>query len=133
MIYFGVWAPSEQVFWQSWIDAGICNEQRVFAQGYAGYIDISDQTVQGWIPTRDGVVIPGWHANIRVWGALEAEFTYGRPQTGSVWDRTWAKEIFLLQEQPASEETGFPAGYRNSVGVTYTDSTDFTNPRNVWA
>ena len=53
MILFGVWASSEQVFWDSWITVGICTAPRAFAPGYAGNINISDQTSQGWVPMKD--------------------------------------------------------------------------------
>ena len=151
---FGVWAPTEQVFWDSWITAGICTAPRVFSPGYGG-IQISDQTSQGWTPTKatgnmitdafgnlvpERVPVSGWHANVRVYDpALIAELTYGLAQTDAqgnllpLFDRTWAKEVFQLTEQPADPITGFLAGFRNSQGVTYADVRDFSSPSNVWA
>ena len=149
MILFGVWAPSEAVFWASWVTAGIVDEDGNFTAEYSG-IQISSQTDQGWTPTRptgefdeDGnpimEAIAGWHCNVRVSGPLVAEMTYGLDQYDAegnlknVFDRTWAVNIFQLSEQPADPTTGFPAGYRNNTGVTYADSNDFTSPSNVWA
>lgn len=131
-IDFCVWAPDEATFWQSWIDAGICTAPRVFAPEYPGII-VSDETSQGWKATRSGAPATGWHANIRVSGPLVAEFTYGLEQIGSIWDRTWAAEVFLLAAQDADENTGFPAGMRNSVGVTYADPAALSSPSNIWA
>ena len=137
MILFGCWAPSEQAFWDSWIAAGICTAPHVFA---AGYQEI--QTTAGaWdgVVTRDGVAVPGWHCNCRVWGNLEAQFTAGLAQTDAngnlkpLFERTHAAQIFGLTQEPANSETGFPAGYRNTTGVTYADVRDFSSPSNVWA
>ena len=36
-------------------------------------------------------------------------------------------------ERPADPETGFPAGMRNSAGVTYADAKDIRTPTNIWA
>lgn len=83
--------------------------------------------------------VPGWHCNARVFGSLEQQFIYGLNQTDAngnlldIFDRTWAAEVFQLSEQPEDPETGFPAGYRNNTGVTYTDSRNFSSPSNVWA
>lgn len=148
MIEFSLWSPDEATFWQSWIDAGICSAPREFTAAYPG-IMISDQSSQGWTPTRatgeivDGVPVmapvPGWHANARVHGPLVAEMTYGLEQTDedgnllSVFDRTWANLIFHLTQQPADLATGFPAGWRSATGVTYCDPRYFSSPSNVWA
>lgn len=149
-ISFAVWAPDEATFWAGWIAAGIVDaEHRPTAEYRNGFV-ISDQTSQGWRPTRstgevdgDGNPIfesvPGWHANVRVYGDLAAEMTYGLNQTDEngnlldVFDRTWATHIFSLTQQPADPVTGFPAGYRNTDGVTYCDVRDLKYPSNVWA
>lgn len=140
MIHFGVWAPDEETFWQSWIEAGIVevvDGQRRYKAPYAGHID----TTTSWDGRvrKEGVVVPGWHTNVRVWGPLEAQFAQGLPQYDEdghllpVWQRTHAAAYFGLTQQPADEATGFPAGYRSAAGVTYADVADFSSPSNVWA
>lgn len=138
-IDFAVWSPTEEVFWNSWIARGICTAPYAWTPDYPG-IQISDQTAQGWTPTReDGTPVPGWHANVRITGPLVWEFTNGLEQYGedgallSLFDRTWAAEVFGLTEQPADPETGFSAGMRNSAGVTYADAKDIRTPTNIWA
>lgn len=151
-IQFGVWSPSEAVFWQSWVDAGICSAPKVYASTYAGQLDtttswhgivvktpavVDPATMQIITPA---VIVPGWHTNVRVYGpALIAQFTAGLPQTDAdgnllpIWQRTRAATVFSLSPQAADASTGFPAGYRNATGVTYADHNAFTSPRNVWA
>lgn len=138
MISFGVWSPDEATFWQSWQQAGIVDEDRNFTPEYADHIQITTSW-EGIVTDGEGSVIPGWHCNVRVGGVLEQQFTYGLnqtdPETGDlldIFDRTWAAEVFGLTEQPADETTGFPAGFRNNLGVTYTDARNFTSPSNVW-
>jgi hypothetical protein len=131
-IDFGVWAPSEAVFWQTWIDAGICTAPHVFAAAYAG-IQTNAATWPGIVETAEGEPVPGWHTNVRVAGPLVAAFTAGRPATGTVWERTNAAAVFGLTSQPADPDTGFPAGMRSSSGVTYCDPSAFASPSNVWA
>lgn len=132
MIVFGIWSPDEATFWQSWITAGICSAPYVFN---ADYQEVQ-VTAGSWGGQIEGV--DGWHCNARVWGALEAEMTYGLDQYDAqgnlkdVFDRTWAPQIFQLTEQEADETTGFPAGYRNNSGVTYCDYSHFSSPSNVW-
>lgn len=145
VISFAVWSPDEATFWASWITAGICTAPGEFAPGYTEV-----QTTAGSWPgvvTKTTLVegesvateISGWHCNVRVFGALADEMTYELNQTDEdgnlldVFDRTWASNIFQLIEQPADPTTGFPAGYRNSVGVTYCDVRDLKSPSNVWA
>jgi len=154
-ILFGVWSPDEATFWQSWVTAGIVTAPNVFTPEYAGKLQLSTQTEQGWTPTRatgqmitdpmgnlvpERVAVSGWHANVRVYDpALVAMFTHSLPQTDAegkllpLFQRTWAAEVFQLTEQPASVETGFPAGFRNSAGVTYADVIAFSSPTNTWA
>ena len=152
---FGVWAPDEATFWQSWVTAGICTGPWQFTAEYAGKLQLSTQTQQGWTPTKatgnmvqdamgnlvpERIPVPGWHANVRVFDpATIAQFTWQRPQTDAqgnllpLFDRTWAAEVFQLTPQAADPVTGFPAGYRNTQGVTYADPNDFSSPTNVWA
>lgn len=136
-IDFCVWSPDEATFWQSWIARGICTAPYAWTSGYPG-IQISDQTAHGWRPTReDGSPVPGWHANVRITGPLVWEFCNGLEQYDAdgdllpLFDRTWAAEVFRLTEQPADPETGFPAGMRNSTGVTYADPRDIRTPKNI--
>lgn len=151
-IQFAVWSPDEETFWQSWINAGIIeideDGKRQFTSEYPG-IEVSDQTMQGWVPQRptgatdeDGHPImgpvPGWHCNVQVTGPLVDEMTYGldqRDEDGnekSVFDRTWATNIFALTYRDADPQTGFPSGYRNNTGVCYADSKDLSSASNVW-
>lgn len=137
---FAVWSPDEETFWTSWIVAGICSAPHTYTEKYPGII-ISDQTSQGWEPTKeDGTLIPGWHANIKITNSnLIWQFTNGLPQTDkngnllNLFDRTWATYVFSLTEQPKDPITGFPAGYRNNTGVTYCDTRDIKSPSNIWA
>ena len=136
-IDFAVWSPTEEVFWNSWIARNICTAPYQWTPDYPG-IQISDQIQQGWTPMReDGSPVPGWHANVRITGPLVAEFTHMLEQYGEdgdllpLWDRTWAAEVFGLTDQPADPETGFPAGMRNTAGVTYADPMDIHTPTNV--
>ena len=134
MILFSVWSPDEETFWNSWIEAGICSAPHEFTKEYSNSIAISDQTRHGWTPINsEGQVVPGWHCNVIVDGPLEAEFTYGLPQDGSIWDRTWATHVFGLTWVDADPATNFKAGYVSSWGVRYCDSSDLSTPTNVWA
>ena len=149
MIEFGIWAPSEAVFWASWQSAGICDAERNLLPPYEQCVQLS--ALDGWhgIVTRaTGEVdehgtpimaaVPGWHCNVRVFGAVAEQFTSGIPQHDEsgllrdVMDRTWAPVAFALTEQPADLETGFPAGWRSASGVTYTDARNFSSPACVW-
>lgn len=155
MIEFGIKAPSETVFWQSWVDAGIVRQgdpeknepSYVFNDDYreiqltAGVWDGVITKPTGEVDEEDNPVyetVPGWHCNARVYGSLEAEMTYGLDpydENGvlkNVFDRTWAKEIFQLTWQDADPVSGFPAGYKNSAGVVYADMRDFSSPSNGW-
>lgn len=132
MIHFGVWAPDQETFWQSWIDAGICTAPGEYAPGYAGMIDTTWPSWDG-VVVKNGVPVAGWHTNVRVWGALEVQFTHGLAQTGSIWERTHAAQVFGLTPEEADPVTGFPAGMRSPTGVVYADASAFTSPANVWA
>jgi hypothetical protein len=151
---FALRATSEQAFWDSWITAGICTAPNVFTPEYPG-ISISSQTDQGWVPSQatgvmltdelgneypERIPVSGWHANVRVTGPLVAEMTYGLDQTNpdgtikSIFDRTWATNVFSLTWQEADPISVFPAGYKNPAGtVSYCDPVDLKSPTNVWA
>jgi hypothetical protein len=149
MIHFGVWAPDEATFWQSWRDAGIVDENRNFLPEYSNGIQLTTSwggqvvktpaVMDGMTVVTPAVMVPGWHINARVFGTLAQQFIYGLKQTDEdghlldIFDRTWAAEVFQLTEQPANAVTGFPAGWRNTSGVTYTDARNFSSPSNVWA
>lgn len=148
MINFGVWAPSEQVFWDSWQAAGIVDEERRLKPGYTemqlatswpGIVVKTPAVMDGMKIVTPAVLVPGWHANVRVYGALAQEFTYTLPQTDAdgnllpLFQRTWAAEVFGLTDQPANKDTKFPAGMQDKNGVTYCDVADFKSPSNVWA
>ena len=143
IIDFAVRAPDEATFWQAWENAGIvgydAERNREFAAEYRE-IAISSQTSDGWVPTRsDGEIVPGWHANVRVYGDLALQMTAGLPQYDAdgnlldVFQRTHAVQVFGLTEQPTDPVSGFPAGYRNSTGVHYADTAHLKSPSNVWA
>jgi len=140
MIIFGVWSPDESTFWQSWIDRGICTAPKVFAPSYR-YIETT-HTWDGIVKKQTGVdqdgnpimeAVPGWHTNVRVSGPLEAQFTAGKPSTGTIWERTHAAAVFGLTYEAADSVTGFPEGMRSSAGVVYADASAFNSPSNVWA
>lgn len=132
MICFGVWAPSQSVFWESWIAAGIATAPNRIAPQFDAWMQTTAGSWDG-IVSRDGVAVPGWHCNVRVWGAVEQQFIAGLPQTGSLWERTHAALVFNLSDQAADPVTGFPAGMRSPHGVVYADAEDFSSPSNVWA
>lgn len=137
MIQFGVWAPSEQVFWDTWIAAGICSAPHEFLPPYAGSVDTNASSWDG-IVYKNSVAVQGWHTNVRVYGDVEEMMRAGRPQCDengdplSVWDSTRAMQVFQLTEQPADPATGFPAGRRSASGVVYADVRDFSSPANVF-
>jgi len=146
---FGVLATTEQAFWDSWEAAGIVDSNRNFTSEYPG-IEVSTswngQVVKtpavldgNGNETTPAVIVNGWHCNVRVTGPLVAEMTYGLDQFDedgnlkSIFDRTWATNIFQLTYQEADPATGFPAGYRNASGtVSYADPPDFSSPSLVW-
>jgi hypothetical protein len=132
MISFGVWAPDEATFWASWIGAGIATEPGRLAPSYAECIQTTADSWDG-IVSRNGVAVPGWHCNVRLFGAVEAMFRAGCPADGDIWQQTHAAQAFGLTDQPADMETGFPAGMRSPSGVVYADVHEFTSPSNVWA
>ncbi len=138
MINFGVWAPSQEVFWQTWIDAGICSAPGEYVPPYLGGVDTTAGAWDG-IVYKNGNAVPGWHCNVMVFGALSDLMSQGLSPCDvagnpkSVWDRTHAKDFFQLTLEPANPETGFPAGYRSPSGVTYADAASFTSPANAWA
>lgn len=138
MILFGVWAPSEQVFWDTWIAAGICAAPHEYLPPYAGCVDTTAGAWAG-IVYKNGVPVPGWHVNVRVYGDVEELMRAGKPQCDAegnpldLWQSTRATEIFQLSNQPADAATGFPAGMRAASGVTYADARAFSSPSNVWA
>lgn len=140
---FAVRAPDSDTFWNSWITAGICTAPHEYTEAYRDHIEVRDWG-SGQISTTsivDGepvtTIKPGWFCNCRVTGALVAEMTYGLNQFDqdgnllSIFDRTWATNVFSLTEQPADPESGFPTGYRNSTGVHYADMADIATPYEV--
>lgn len=150
-ITFCVWSPDKDTFWQSWIAAGICSSPNVFTDEYSDSIEIftswngvviSTQAVtdnEGNIITP-AVVIDGWHTNVRVSGQIEKEMTHGLNQYDqdgnllSVWDRTWAAQVFSLTEVGTDPITKFPTGYRSDrFGVRYCDFADLKTPSLVIA
>jgi hypothetical protein len=160
-IKFGVWAPDQNTFWQSWADAGIVEKDEQsgdviypiqFTNEYQGISTTADSWHGKIIsnpgnPEADPPVAPtyisGWHCNVIVYGpslidpTMEGSLTYGLDQHDadgnlkSIWDRTWADLVFSLTPQPADPTTGFPAGYRNATGVTYCDPAEFSSPSNI--
>jgi hypothetical protein len=136
MIRFTIWATSEEVFRQRWIDAGILEDQPgyVFRPAYPG-VEITAN--QGWSGIIAG--IPGWHANAYVTGPLEEAMTAGLPQTDEQGDplplfsRTWAAYIFGLTEvQAIDPATGFPYGATTEdEALRYGDPADLKSPANV--
>lgn len=132
MIQFGVWSPDQATFWASWVQAGIATEAGTLAPTYQDGIQTTAGSWDG-IVSHAGVPVPGWHCNVRVFGAIEQQFTAGLPQTGSIWVRTRAAQVFGLTQEPADPDTGFPAGMRSQSGVVYADAADFSSPSNVWA
>lgn len=151
LIAFAVWSPDEATFRQSWIDAGILKNDPGY-QFEAAYQGVEITATQGWsgvivktppVFDAEGAIItpaelvPGWHCNVYVTGPLVEQMTQGLPQTDAdgnllnVFERTHAVQMFGLTQQPADPVTGFPAGYRNSVGVTYADMRDIATPANV--
>jgi len=137
MIQFGVWAPSQETFWNTWIDAGICSAPNEFKPPYAGCIETTCSVWDG-IVVKEGIAVPGWHCNVRISGALADQFTAGLPSCDSdgnllsVWNRTHAASAFSLTLQQYDPVTGFPAGMRSASGVTYADVNDFSSPANQW-
>lgn len=138
IIDFGAHATDEATFWSSWVSAGICSAKNVFTTEYADRVEVTTSWT-GIVESSPGVNVSGWHCNVRASGLVAVQFTYGLTQTDgngnllSIWDRTWAVEVFNLTYQDADPETGLPAGYRNVFGVTYIDLADLATPANIWA
>lgn len=153
ILSFGVWAPSEDIFWQSWIARGICTKPYTFAQGYSG---IETTTSWGGIVTQTpavidpktmqvitpAVLVPGWHTNVRVTNPdIVSQMTYGLEQVDSkgkqynLWLRTRAAQFFGLTPVATDPTTKFPMGMMGDpkFGVRYCDPSAFVSPRNVWA
>lgn len=149
MISFGAHAASEQIFWDSWIAAGICTAPGEFtpeysntiqySQGWSGAVEKVPAVYIGGILQTPAVMVTGFHINVWVSGPLEDEMIFGLNQYDqdgnllSVFDRTWAVQIFQLTWQDANPLTGVPAGYRNQYGVSYIDLADLNSPSNVRA
>lgn len=146
---FGIHSPNgEDVFWQSWITAGICYEPYIWTPEYSDLVQLTDWdsgriTIPAILDAEGNEITPaslkpGWFANCRVSRSVAERFTRGKAQYDAegnlldLLDRTWAKEEFGLTYQAADPETGFPAGWRNSLGVTYTDKRNILTPYNVW-
>jgi len=143
ILSFAIWAPDEQTFWQSWVSAGICTEPYIWTPEYSDLIQLTDWH-GGKIPLLDEQgevtgVKPGWFANCRISGRLAQELTTGLDQYDEdgnlkdVFARSRLVDVLGLTAQPADSETGFPAGWRNSAGVAYTDMRNVRTPYNVWA
>ena len=137
MIQFGVWAPTEQVFWDTWIEAGICSAPNEYVAPYAGCADTTSTAWDG-IVYKNGAAVPGWHTNVRVYGDLEELMRAGKPQCDengdplSLWESTRAREVFRLTWRDADPETNFPAGYQSPSGVVYADINDLKSPSVVF-
>lgn len=134
-ITFAVHAQTAEVFWQSWITAGICAAPQEYTAEYRDHIEVRDWG-SGQIEGKHG-----WFANCRVTGSLVAEMTYGLAQEDSegnplgIFDRTWAVNIFSLVWRDRDEATNFPAGYvRITPGgdvIAYSDMSDISTPHEV--
>lgn len=162
-IKFGVWAPTKEIFVQSWVDADIWSldletNTYVYSDGYQGIFCNMD-TWPGIIVKTPGTydsegneltppeLIPGWHTNVLVHGQdLLQQFTAGLEQyetveiegetvtrLKSLWERTHAATFFQLTYKEANLVTGFPEGYQNVDGVTYAESSTFSSPSNIIA
>ena len=145
-IRFTIRATDEATFISRWREAGILEPEPdetgnpyVFRPPYPG-VELSDQTRQGWVPTRaNGTTPPGWHANARVTGPLVEAMIAGLEQYDQdgnllhVIDRTWAAYIFgLTEEQTIDTKSGFPYGARTEdAAVQYGDPRDLLTPANV--
>ena len=91
--------------------------QKVVLDGGAFVLDISDKS--------DIKVVSAWNPSPPFNG-----FTH---TVLPLFERTRAAQVFGLSPQAADPVTLFPAGYRNSTGVTYCDVAEFKTPSNVWA
>ncbi|MDH3194992.1 MAG: hypothetical protein OEL78_01620 [Hyphomicrobiales bacterium] len=150
MIIFGLWAPDRATWEASWRTAGILDDENQLLPPYSSCVDHTADTWHGLIEKKPAVydengeeihpsiLVPGWHCNVRVWGAVEAQMIAGRPRVGedgqllSLFERTHAVAVFGLTPRPADTKTGFPAGYRSVEGIVYADAAVFSSPSNVY-
>lgn len=139
IIDFTIRATSEAAFKAAWVKAGIIEDAEgyEFRPTYAGNVELS--CLQGWpgiVTKGEGEVVPGWHCNARVTGALAEAMTAGLPQTDKdgatlpLMQRTWAAYVFGLSEvQAIDPESGFPYEAETAAGdVQYGDPRDLKSP-----
>lgn len=79
------------------------------------------------------VIVEGHHVNIRVVGEFAAQVTAGRPETGTVFERTSVLNMIPgLTWEPITEE-GVPPGYVGLHGVRLYDPATVNLPFRRWA
>lgn len=153
IINFTIRATSEEVFRQRWIAANILENQDgyVFKPAYPGVELTATQGWSGQIVRTPAVLdesgnvvtpaemVPGWHCNARVTGALAEAMTAGLDQVApdgsplNLFQRTWASYVFGLTETQAIDPaSGFPYGATtDNADVQYGDPSDLATPANV--
>lgn len=161
-IYFRVWAPSEQVFRDSWVAAGVAEVVDGKWQLTEAHRGMHVSLDMGWpglivktpaVIDGDGnVVTPavmkdGIFIDVKVYDpALIQQFTNGLEQYETVqvdgldvqqernlFDRTHAAQVFGLSDEPRNPNTNFPPGKKNAAGVTYCDWRDVETPAHGFA
>ena len=142
IIDFTIRATSEAAFKAAWVRAGILDagDGYAFRPAYEGCVELS--CLQGWpgiVTKGENEVVPGWHCNARVTGALAEAMTAGLAQTDAegnllpLMQRTWAAYVFGLSETQAIDaESGFPYEATVQDGtIQYGDPRDLSTPANV--
>lgn len=78
-------------------------------------------------------IVPGYHVNMRAYGAVAELLTAGLPQTGSLFERTHILALLDGLEwvaEPTAE--GVPAGYVGPNGIRIIDPASVATPARVW-
>ena len=79
------------------------------------------------------VIQAGWHANLRAYGTFAEQVTYGLPQEGDVFNRTYVLWLIPDLEQVPATETGVPDGWQGQNQVRLFDPGAPRIPARVWA
>lgn len=79
------------------------------------------------------VIVDGHHVNIRVTGKFAEQVTAGRPQEGTVFERTAVLSMIPELKWEPINEKGVPGGYVGVHGVRLYDPAAVNLPIRVWA
>lgn len=78
------------------------------------------------------VIVGGHHVNMAAYGLLADVLAAGKPETGTVFERTAMLDLLGAMDWTESE-AGEPPGYVGTSGVKISDPAIVTNRARVWA